>query len=477
MSRSPFSGSRVEPLSGPAMVASLFRRMFLALFLASLLPLLALSTPAVASASSASGPVKPCNGSVELCPRTLDQVVLPGSHNSMSAEELGWNLPNHDIAIPAQLRRGARAMLIDTYYAEADPTVPFPFKFRTLSRAQGSSAKATMYLCHSTCGFGASELIPELRKIRDFLIRHPREVMVFVNQDNVTPADFARAVEESGLIDLTYRGPTDEWPTLQGMIDSNQRVVFLAEAQAAGVDWYHRAYDGPMQETDYSFPFAPSKWLNDPPGSPEFPGVDKLTEPDLLPASCLPRRGGMTGGLFLMNHWVSGSSVSPIEPDPAMAAIVNIREALVNRARACETLRGKLPTILAVDFFGIGDTVGAARDLNGVAAKPFVELARPKNVTVRAGRTGVFRLTMSNIGSAAASGVRVCANAPARLARVRTCVTAPRAPINGRSTAVLRVKTKPRARGRGIVRFTASVDRKALRTAAALTVKPVKKRR
>jgi len=436
-----------------------------------------LLAPAVAPASSASGPVKPCNGSVELCSRPLDQVVLPGSHNSMSASEIGWNLPNHDIAIPEQLRRGARAMLIDTYYAEADSTVPFPFKFKTLTRSQGSSANATMYLCHSTCGFGASELIPEFRKIRDFLAKHPREVMVFVNQDNVTPADFARAVEESGLIDFTYKGSTEEWPTLKQMIDSNQRVVFLAEQQAAGVDWYHQAYGGPMQETDYNFTYSPTKWLTDPVNSPVYAGVDKLTDPDLLPRSCDPRRGGTTGGIFLMNHWVSGGAINPIEPDPAMAAIVNTREALVNRARACETVRGKLPTILAVDFFGFGDTVGAARELNGVGARPFVELSRPKSVTVRAGRTGVFRLAMSNIGTAAASGVRVCANVPARLARARTCVKAPTAPASGRSTAVLRIKAKPKARGRATVRFTASVDGRTLRTTAALTVKPVKTRR
>ncbi len=30
---------------------------------------------------------RPCNGSVELCGRTLDQVVLPGTHNSMNAAE------------------------------------------------------------------------------------------------------------------------------------------------------------------------------------------------------------------------------------------------------------------------------------------------------------------------------------------------------------------------------------------------------
>lgn len=396
----------------------------------------------------------------------------------MSAADLGWIWPNHDTSIPEQLRRGARAMLIDTYYAEPAPGSPFPFKFRTIpDRTQGSSANATMYLCHTTCGFGASELIPEFRKIRDFLARHPREVMVFVNQDNVTPSDFARAVEESGLIDFTYKGSTDVWPTLQQMIDSDQRVVFLAEAQAVGVDWYHRAYGGPMQETDYSFTYSPSKWATDPPSSPVYAGVDKLTDPSLLEASCAPNRGGSTGGLFLMNHWVSGSAGKPVEPDPGMAEIVNTREALVNRARACGTLRGRLPTILAVDFFGIGDTVGAARELNGVEAEAFLELAKPKGVTVKAGRTGAFRLTLSNIGTAPASGVRFCASVPARLAKPRTCVTAPPVPAGGKSAASLRIKTKPTARGRATIKFTTSAAGDTLRTSAALKVTPAKLRR
>jgi len=454
MSRSPFGGPRVEPLSGPAPVASLFRRMFLALFLTSLLPLLA--TPAVASASSTSGPVRPCNGSVELCSRTLDQVVLPGSHNSMSAEELGWNLPNHDIAIPAQLRRGARALLIDTYYGKVDPA---DGKVDNVGKTEGSQAGADLYLCHVSCRGGASDLKEVFGQISQFLRSNPREVLVFVNEDYVTAADFARVVEESGLIDHVYKGPAGPWPTLTEMVETGERVLFLAQSDAGSVPWYHLAYAGVMRETPYSFTNLQ---------------IDQLTTPAGQENSCRSNRGGNTGDLFLMNHWILGNGVRPL---PEFAEQVNRKDVLVSRARTCKRVRGKLPTILAVDFFGIGNTVGAARDLNGVVAKPFIELAKPKNVAVRAGRTGVFRLTMSNIGTAAASGVRVCANVPARLARTRTCVKAPRAPANGRSTAVLRVKTKPRARGRSVVRFTASVDGKALRTTAALTVKPVRKRR
>jgi uncharacterized repeat protein (TIGR01451 family) len=440
-----------------------------------------------ASAASTNGPVRPCNGSVELCSKPFDQVVLPGSHNSMTAADLGWLNPNHDISISKQLRQGARAMLIDTYYAKPDPTVPFPFKFFTYQDRQLGSAddQASMYLCHVTCGWGASELIAEFRKIRDFLLANPREVMLFVNQDNVTPEDFARAVEESGLIDLTYKGPTDEWPTLAQMIRTNQRVVFLAEQQAGDVPWYHEAYDGPMQETDYDFPRQATKWRTDPasppappPPPPTFAGVDKLTDPALLARSCDAFRGGSTGDLFLMNHWVSGGlPLTPLAPDPALAEIVNTRQVLVDRARACEEARGKLPTVLAVDFFGIGDTVGAARELNGVTAKPFLELSKPRGAVVKAGRTATFRVGLSNFGPVQATGLRVCATVPSRLARARTCVTAPRVPAGGKATAAVKVRTKAAARGRATVRFSVVSAGKTLNTSSVLSVKPAAKRR
>ena len=441
----------------------------------------ALIAVSAASAANSSGPVKPCNGSVELCSKPFDQVVLPGTHNSMTAADLGWLNPNHDISIPNQLRRGARAMLIDTYYAKPDSTVPFPFKFSMFpdpQRENGSAAGATMYLCHVTCGWGASELIPEFRKIRNFLSANPREVMLFVNQDNVTPGDFARAVEESGLIDMTYEGPTDEWPTLEQMIKTNQRVVFLAEQQAGDVPWYHEAYSGPMQETDYDYPRQPRKWLADPNGSPTYAGVDKLTDPALLARSCDPRRGGTSGDLFLMNHWVSGGlPLTPLAPDPALAEIVNTRQVLVDRARACESVRGKLPTVLAVDFFGIGETVAAARELNGVEAEPFVEVSAPKPVTVKSGRTATFRVPVANIGTAATPGLRVCVTAPARLARARSCVSLPPVPAGGKAYARVRIKAKQGARGRALARFTVASDLETLRTAARLTVKLAAKRR
>jgi hypothetical protein len=63
-----------------------------------------------------------------------------------------------------------------------------------------------------------------------------------------------------------------------------------------------------------------------------------------------------------MNHWVQR-----IAPDRADAVIVNRRDAIVDRALACERERGQLPNYVAVNFANIGDLIGAVDTLNGVA--------------------------------------------------------------------------------------------------------------
>lgn len=306
-------------------------------------------------ASAAPTPPPACNGHPDLCTRTLDQVVLPGTHNSMSAEELGWNLPNQTYGIPGQLARGARAFLIDTYYGRENPA---DGSVETISKAEGSQTGAKVYLCHASCRGGASDLIEVLGQVRQFLRENRREVLIFINEDYVVPRDFASAVGESGLIEHVYTEPLDRWPTLAEMVESDGRVLFLAQSESGDVPWYHSAYEGPMRETPYSF--------ND-------LQIEMLTSPQGQLESCRANRGGNTGGLFLMNHWILGNGVRPLRE---FAEEVNTRPVLVDRARACQEVRGKLPTILAVDFFGTGDVVGAARELNGVGAP--VQPGKPK---------------------------------------------------------------------------------------------------
>jgi hypothetical protein len=321
-----------------------------------------------------------CNGSAALCDRPLDQVVLAGAHNAMSAADYpDWLFPNQEVGMAEQLRHGIRALLFDVHNG-----VPVAGRVKTvLEDEPGSQAKfekalgaagvaAAMrirdrlvgppegpkgpYLCHGFCELGARPLADSLKDIRDFLVLNPGEVLLIVIEDYVPPIDVARAFEESGLLDLVYKGPVGPpWPTLGEMIAANGRVLVTAENETGDVPWYHEAYDF-TEETPYHFE-TPEQF------------------------SCRANRGGDGKSFFLMNHWIDTTPT----PKPSNAAVVNQREYILARARQCERERGKRPTILAVDFALTGDVVGAAAELNGVAppAPPAPRPAAPAAPTAR----------------------------------------------------------------------------------------------
>jgi hypothetical protein len=293
---------------------------------------------ALAGPAAAAFPLR-CNGEQRTCVRHLDEVVLPAAHNAMSARSLGWQIPNQPVGIPDQLREGVRGFLLDTYYGHqtADGTVVTDAVKTPQSR---------LYLCHVACSLGATPLIDVLRAMHLFLVWSPNNAIVIVNEDYVSPEDFAEEVRRSGLIRNVYRGqPGPRWPTVRQMVLARQQVVMLAEHDSGDVPWYHEAYDGILQETPYNWP-APSQ----------------LTTPGNWPATCVPNRGGRTGSLFLMNHWSP-----PVAPDPAVSAQVNATDVLTGRARACQAARGKLPNIVAVDMFESGGLFEAVRQLNASA--------------------------------------------------------------------------------------------------------------
>jgi hypothetical protein len=61
-----------------------------------------------------------------------------------------------------------------------------------------------------------------------------------------------------------------------------------------------------------------------------------------------------------MNHWIE----SVPSPKPSDAAIVNSRDVLMKRIRALRRERGRLPNLVAVDFYATGDLLAVARELN-----------------------------------------------------------------------------------------------------------------
>jgi hypothetical protein len=292
-------------------------------------------------------PVRRCNGSAELCDRPYDRVVQAATHNAMSSSDTVLVWPEHDGDIRSQLEAGIRALLIDTKYWER---VDNPGDLSTLEQVlpadiasllfatlgQRLEAHDGTYLCHSRCAYGAIPFRQELGTVRDFLAANPDEVVTLIIQNGITAADTEAAFVDAGLTSYLYDGdPTGGWPTLGQLVDRGQRLVVIAERDGPPPAWYH---DGRELLTDTSFAV----------GSPaDF--------------TCERRRGDPDAPLFLLNHWIARQV-----PDRADAALVNQRAYIIDRVRACEIVTGRLPTFVAVDFYSLGDVVGAVEALNRV---------------------------------------------------------------------------------------------------------------
>ena len=204
-----------------------------------------------------------------------------------------------------------------------------------------------MYLCHTFCELGGTELGSVLEDLHDFLAANPGEVVVVVNQDYVTPQDWVGAIRDAGLEPYAFTPPPSgsPWPTLRQMVDSGRRLVMLAENEGGAAPWYQPAYDALLQETPFSFPRA-------------APLLDMAN----LDATCEPNRGPADAPLFLVNHWVT---TDPL-PRPSDADAVNAYRPLLARLRACERIRDHIPNLVAVNFPRHGDLYRAVDALNGV---------------------------------------------------------------------------------------------------------------
>jgi hypothetical protein len=308
--------------------------------------------------------VRTCNGSVKLCGRTLDQVVFPATHNSMSgATYRNWFFAQHEQGISQQLEAGIRGLLVDPHYGVETPDgVATDLEADKTSRAklEGSlgpegvaaaeriraqigftgDGEREVFLCHGFCEVGAIPAEKGFREVADFLTANPGEVVVMSIEDATSPKDTVAALEAAGLDEFAYRGPNGPWPTLREMIDSNERLLVMAERDGGEPPWYRDQFEI-TQETPFKF-----------------------TKPEQLEkrSSCRENRGPSDAPFFLLNHWVDSSPA----PRPSNAKIVNQKQFLLDRVAMCERVRGIQPNILAVDFFREGDVVGAANELNGI---------------------------------------------------------------------------------------------------------------
>ncbi len=356
-----------------------------------------------------------CNGSAELCDRTIDRVAFPGSHNSMSSStEAGWLFAEQSTAIPAQLEYGIRALLVKTHYGipsgvtltgtdlvvtdrqaelavnprAVEAALPPGTAERAARMATGATvdpAKRDVYLCHVYCEYGATRFLTALQDVERFLDRHPNEVVILFVGNYVSTEDTRRVLEQAGLADRLYEyDPAAPPPTLGQIIDAGKNVVMLSEFSGPPPGWNNDGY-GLFQDTPYTFTDAeqllvPGAAGYRPTGTTYDLGAvdDTVVEPDTARPSattlawgpewtgvpsCRPNRGTPASPLFQVNHWVTPAGAAPTV---AQARVVNAYDVLMPRVRACMAERDRFPTIVGVNFATTGDLLRVVDELNEV---------------------------------------------------------------------------------------------------------------
>jgi hypothetical protein len=306
-----------------------------------------------------------CDGHVVLCGRRYDDVAFPATHNAMSAADApGWFIPEQPTGLVGQLDAGIRVLLIDTWYGQltdrpglvATAVDSRPAALAAAERDFGPEAvqsalrirdavtvrrtgPPTPYLCHGLCEIGASELQPELVAVRAWLDAHPREVVTFIIEDAVTPADTAAVFDRAGLTPLVRTQPLGQpWPTLGQMIDSGHPVVVMMERHGGG--------------SAYPWLLPAFSYVQDTP----------FTNPTVADLRCDRLRGTAESPLLLVNYWLA--NFRSLVTD---ARKINALGVLGPYLARCEKERGMRPNFVAVNFFDEGDLFRAVDQLNGVS--------------------------------------------------------------------------------------------------------------
>lgn len=304
-----------------------------------------------------------CNGHVELCDRRFDDVAFPATHNAMSAaDQPGWFLAEQPTTMVGSLDDGIRVFLIDTWYGQrtesggvitaqqslaraqreltsgkADEITPAMQRTIDRLRGQPTAGPVEVYMCHTLCELGATQLESQLVGLRDWMQAHPREVVTVFIQDATTPADTAAVFERAGLADMAYvHKAGTPWPTLGEMVDSGKRLLVLMENDGGGAQYpyLHQGFDV-VQDTGYT-----------------YASVDDF--------DCAPNRGSKDADLFLVNHWLASFTALVSNAQKA-----NAKAVLGDRVKTCQDERGMIPNFVAVNWYDQGDLLQVVDELNG----------------------------------------------------------------------------------------------------------------
>jgi hypothetical protein len=309
---------------------------------------------------AAAAPAAGCNGSRAACDRRLNEVLWPGTHNSMAAADVaGWSLPDQRRSIPRQLSDGIRLFLLDPHYGRVlgNGRVQTDFQAEgrnankvaaelspdalkavdrlgvNLTARSGARGQKEVFLCHTVCELGATRFTDTLTTMRKYLRANPSTVLIMILENYVTDEDLQRAFAATGTeayAATLRRG--EPLPTLRTLIDEGHRLVVFTEVPPTGaVPWLNDAFT----------------WIQDTPLGARTPSQ----------LSCARYRGTAASPFLMLNHWIDRFPTSPSANRPILTT-----KFLNQRIATCGKQRDLPVSLVATDFYEQGDLISVARN-------------------------------------------------------------------------------------------------------------------
>ena len=266
-----------------------------------------------------------CNGSIDLCSKQYNEVAYLTTHNAFNSDEDGLLFPNQSYNISSQLNDGVRGLMIDVYNHFGTPTA-----------------------YHSVFMLGTIPLSDIFNDIKTFLDNNPNEVVTIILECYVTANDIEDEINQAGLSNYLYIHNSG-WPTLQSMIDNDNRLVIFSDVDDASSsqDWYHYVWEYAV-ETHYS--------------------VGNIND-----FTCDFNRGDPLNDLFIFNHFVTDATLGYGLYNESND--VNANPFFINRALNCQTQTNKFPNFVTVDYYELGDGLAVVDQLNGVTSTSSINIS------------------------------------------------------------------------------------------------------
>ncbi|KAF2463514.1 uncharacterized protein BDR25DRAFT_245458 [Lindgomyces ingoldianus] len=298
-----------------------------------------------------------CNNSPELCSKSYDRVTYLGAHDSPFIRDASTSYSsfgNQFFNTTTQLNAGVRLLSAQVHVA---------WNKKTGTRE--------LHLCHTSCAlFDVGPLKDWLFDIRVWMDKNPNEVvtLILVNGERIG----ARELEsEYSRADIAHYGyvpehvakappPSNEtnptWPTLNSMIDSEQRLV---------------SFIAPLTPDQANAPYLLSEW--------DFVWENPYEVTDPSNFTCDPDRPHKvtmsnaieSGTLFLMNHFLYWQQAFGIQvPDSRIVNTTNAWEgpgSLGAHMLRCSNMMMRQPTFVLVDFFNVGPAIKTVDIFNKVS--------------------------------------------------------------------------------------------------------------